>query len=254
VGDQESQQQKAIRLLTRQLVELQLVRTRNYTHPDFKVWRDTTMIVLEEFLGPESHHTIRVRDTRFYGPVSRVPYGITIRPGYISPRDADPFMRACETTDASLKAAIRHVQDFGVYIAQAKPATSKASGRGKVGSGGINQTFHAPVTMNRAIATGSAIQKIGHMGDETGSSLKEIAALLQQSEDLTPRQVKEGLAHIEAVASEVEKPEAKRDWKSILESGKAILELAGKATDLAAKFAPYTPAVLGFVEKAKHYL
>jgi hypothetical protein len=253
VPDQESPHQKAVRLLTRQLVELQLVRTRNYRHPDFKVWRDTTMIVLEEFLGPESHHTIRVRDTRFYGPVSRVPYGITIRPGYISPRDADAFMRACETTDASLKAAIQHVEDFGVYNAHAKPAASKA-GRGKVGSGGVTQTFHAPVTMNQAIATDNAIQKIGHMGDETGSTLKEIAALLRQSEDLTPRQVKAGLSDIQTLAEEMQKPEAKRNWKAVFERGQSVLDITSKAIDLGHKLATYTPAIAALVANAKHLL
>jgi hypothetical protein len=92
------------------------------------------------------------------------------------------------------------------------------------------------------------------MGDNTGASLKEISDLLQQSEELSPREVKEGLAHIEAVAVEVEKPEAKRDWKAILQRGEAIVSLTNKATDLAAKLAPYTPAIFTLMEQAKHLI
>jgi hypothetical protein len=115
--------------------------------------------------------------------------------------------------------------------------------------------FHAPVTVeNLAIAADSAIQKIGHMGNVTGNSLKEIAALLPQSEELSKRQVKEGLAGIEGLAEEVQKPEPKRNWKAVLAYGQAVLEIAGKATDLAQKLAPYTPAVAGLVEKAYDFI
>jgi len=54
--------------------------------------------------------------------------------------------------------------------------------------------------------------------------------------------------------SEVGKPEAKRNWKSVLESGEKLLGIAGKATDLAAKLAPYTPYVLTLLEQAKRWL
>ena len=37
--------EKAIRLLTRQLEELQTVRGLNYKDPTYKAWRDTTMRV-----------------------------------------------------------------------------------------------------------------------------------------------------------------------------------------------------------------
>jgi hypothetical protein len=92
------------------------------------------------------------------------------------------------------------------------------------------------------------------MGDTAGTSLREIAELLQQSEDLTPRQVKEGLAGIESLALEVQKPEAKRNWKAVLDCGESILSAAEKATDLAQKLASHTPAVIALVEKAKHLL
>jgi hypothetical protein len=92
-----------------------------------------------------------------------------------------------------------------------------------------------------------------HISDETGTSLKEIADLLQQSEELSGREVKEGLAHIRAVAIQLKNPEAKRDWRGVLASGKAILDL-GKKTDLAEKIAPFTPAIRKLIEKANHYI
>jgi hypothetical protein len=130
----------------------------------------------------------------------------------------------------------------------------KPSSDGRFRSGGVNQTFHAPVTMNQAIATDNAIQKVEQVGNKTGSSLKKIADLIQKSQELTPRQVKEGLAYIEALAMEEAKPEDKRNWKSLLESGKAILEITDKATDLAKKFAPYTPVIITLIDQAKHFI
>ena len=77
--------------------------------------------------------------------------------------------------------------------------------------------------------------------------------MLQQSQDLTPRQVGQSVADIEALAVEVEKSEQKRNWKAVLERGKSVLELAGKAVDLGAKLAPYTPTIVALVEKAKDW-
>jgi hypothetical protein len=157
------------------------------------------------------------------------------------------FNRACQTSEESLQAAIQEIEDFGVHAEQPKPGAPATSS-------GMSQTFHGPVTIhNQAIATDNAIQKIGQMGD-TGVSLKEIARLFQESMELTGRQVQEGLAGIEILASEVKKPEGRRNWKSILERGEQVLGIVGKATDLASKLAPYTPQVVTLVEHAKHWL
>jgi hypothetical protein len=119
----------------------------------------------------------------------------------------------------------------------------------------VSQNFHGPVSIqNLAIAADSAIQRIGQMGDEAGASLKGIADLLPQSEDLTPRQVKEGLAGIEGLAEEFRKPELKRNWKAVLAYGQAILEIVGRATDLAQKLSPYTGAVARLMEQAHHFV
>ena len=253
VNESEDAQQKAIRLLNRQLEELQTIRTLNSSrNPKFKAWRDTTRGVLERFLGKENHHTSRFAGTYFFTMVIDTNPFAGAPPGYVSPEDMMEFQRGCATAEETLKAAIREIEDFGVYEEQPKPAPAR---KGRSGSGGVNQTFHGPVSIQTlAIAADNAIQKIEHIGDKTGASLKEISDLLQQSEDLTPREVKEGLAHIEAVAVEVQKPEAKRDWKAILERGEAIVSLTNKATDLAAKLAPYTPAIITLIDQAKHLI
>ena len=137
---------------------------------------------------------------------------------------AHAFTKACGTADATLRAAIRHLEDFG--IEEPKPA-GKEQGR----DGGVH--FNAPVNVhNFAVATDSAVQRISHLGDKTGADLKEISDLLQQSQDLAPNQVRQGVADVEALAVEVEKPEEKRNWKSVLEYGQRVLDLAGKAVDL----------------------
>jgi hypothetical protein len=256
VHEEETPQQKAVRLLNRQLGRLQTVRGLNVDSPDFSGWFDTTRTVLDSFLGPDSHYT------KTFGSISFVNLQMTITPfggptpppGYVSPEDLRIFREGCSQADATLRAAIQHVEDFGVHVEQPKPAPAR---KGRSGNGGgVTQTFHAnTVTIHHlAIAADNAIQKIEHMGDNTGASLKEISDLLQKSEDLTPREVKEGLAHIEAVAVEVQKPEAKRDWKAVLERGNAILELTNKATDLAGKIAQYTPAIIALMDQAKHWI
>lgn len=182
------------------------------------------------------------------------PWAIPPPPGHVSAENMNEFQEGCRTTAETLKAAIREIEDFGVYEEQPKPAPAK---KGRSGNGGVTQTFHAnTVTIqHQAIATGQAIQKIEHMGDETiGASLNEIADLLQQSEELSRREVREGLAQIEAVAIELKKPEAKRDWKAVLKGGEAILTLTDKATDLAKKIAPYTPVIAALVHQAERLI
>ena len=252
--EEESPQQKAIRLLTRQLKELgtHICGLNDDQHHDFKAWRDTTREVLERYLGKESHHSTRFRDTRFHGPsYLRSDYpGVAQGPSQREIQEqAQAFQKGCATATATLMAAIKHVDDFGVYEEPARATPTK--GRGK--SGGVH--FNAPLNVqNLAIAADSAVQRISHLGNKTGADLKEVADLLQQSQDLTPRQVKQGVADIEALAVEVEKPEEKRNWKAVLDCGQRVLELAGKAVDLGTKLGPHLPSVVALVENARHFL
>ena len=252
VHDEESPQQKAIRLLNRQLGELQTVRALNYLDPKFKAWRNTTMGVLEKFLGHDSHHTRAFRYLDFMSmEMTIAPFGGNIPPDYVSAKDTYEFKRDCEETDELLKAAIRVIEDFGVHIEDVKPAPA---GRSKGRAGGVSQNFNGPVSLNQAIATDSAIQRIGRVGNMTGVDLKQIADLLQQSQDLSPNQVRQGVTDIEALAVEAEKPDEKRNWAAVLECGQRVLDVAGKAIDLGAKLGPHLPAVVALMENAKHFL
>ena len=254
VHDQETPEQRAIRLLTVQLKEIGMhICGLTDQHPDFKAWRDTTRGYLERFLGKENHHATRFVSTRFYGPsylmsdYPGVPQGPSARE---IGEQAQAFQKGCATATATLKAAIKEIEEFGLHEEQPRPGPVR---RGRAASGGVSQTFNAPVSIhNLAIAADSAIQKIGNMGDQTNLSLREIASLLPQSLDLTPRQVQDVLKGIEVLGAETQKPVEKRDWKSILTSGQLVMDTVGKASDLAHKLAPYTPHIIALIEAAKH--
>lgn len=252
--DQESPEQKAIRLLNRQLEELKTVRSMNHKRAEFKAWHDTTTSILERFLGSDSEHTTRFQMTRFSGaPRIQRWRARPLPPDYVSNEDRTMFQRGCETVEVTLKAAIRSIEDFGVHAEQPKPAPAR---RGKDrNGGGVTQTFNAPVSIhNLAIAADHAKQKIGNMGDETSVSLREIATLLPQSMDLTPSQVQEALKGIEVLGTETQKPPQRRDWKSILNYGSSVLAIADKAADLGHKLAQYTPQIVALIEAAKQHL
>jgi hypothetical protein len=249
MNGQETPEQKAIRLLNRQLGELQTMRGLDAGNPRFQAWLDATRTALDKFLGPESHHTSTFRNIMFLDfRIEVTPYGgMAPPPGYVSLEDRRIFQEGCGTADATLRAAIRHVEDYGVFEDEPKP-TRAGRGRGK--SSGVH--FNAPVNVqNLAVATDSAVQRISRIGNTSGADLKEISDLLQQSQDLSPNQVKQGVADVEALAVEAEKPEQKRNWKAVLDVGQRILDLAGKATDLGTKLAPHLPVVVAMVEAAR---
>jgi len=243
---------KAIRLLNEQLKELETVRGLNYHDAQFKAWRDTTMGYLERFLPPNSPHLSTFRNLSFLrrAMTTDAPWG--------SPKatreqlDQEHFLAACRTAEATIKAVVKYIEELGVHTEQASAKSSKA--RGGTSRGDVHQTFNAPVSMNQAIATGGASQNVGQVGDTIGAGLREIAEVFKQSEELTKRQIREGLAGIDTLSVEVQKPEAQRNWKSILDYGEKVLAIAGKATDLASKLAPYTPHIATLVEQAKHWL
>lgn len=252
----ETDDEKAVRLLTRQLEEVKDIRPLNWRHPKFKAWRDTTMTVLEKFVGPNSTYLSTYRNLRFFEPPRMITVGFggppPPPPDYVSPEDAAAYQGACETSEETLRAAIRHIKDFGVYVEHLQAVSSRRGKAGSTGHGG-GQHFYGPIK-NVAIAADNAAQNIGQVGDSTGASLKEIGELFQESMDLTRRQMQEGLAGIENLAVEVQKPEKSRNWKVVLDCGEKVLEIARKATDLASKLAPYTPAIVVLVEQARHML
>jgi hypothetical protein len=252
----ETDDEKAKRLLTEQLNELKIVSGLNYGNPRFKAWRDTTRGYLERYLPADSPHLSTFKNLHFISPVITTErWGAAPKPpGYVSRADQEQFTESCLTAEATIQAVLKHIEEFGAHAGQA-PAGPHSKSRRNEPHGGVSQNFYGNVTIqNQAIATDNAIQKIGRMGDTTGADLKEIAELFRQSDDLTPRQVREGLAGIEALAVEVQKPEAKRNWKSVLDCGQTVLSIADKATDLAHKIAPHTHSIVALVRSATHTL
>lgn len=247
MNGQETPEQKAIRLLNRQLGELQTIRALNHEDPKFKAWRDTTQGLLERFLGENNNHSDRFFHTRFFSQVSQAYFGRR-PPGYVAPEHAQAFQQGCATAEETLKAAIREIEDFGVHVEEAVQTPT-----GKRKGGGFTQNFHGTVNMNQAVAMDSAVQRISR-GDTSGVDLKAISDLLQQSQDLSPNQVRQGVVDIEALAVEAEKPEQKRNWKAVLDVGQRVLDLAVKAVDLGTKLAPHLPAIVAMVETAGRHL
>jgi len=249
----ESPEAKAIRLLTRQLKELgdHICFLNDDQHHDFKAWRDTTRGYLERFLGKDNHHSTRFRDTRFHGPSylrSDFP-GVSQGPSRREIEErVEAFQKGCATASATLLAAIKHVDDFGVYE---EPAEAAPKRKAEVGSGGIH--FSAPMNIQNFAIAGRD-QTIGHIGNKTGIDLKEIADLLKQSLDITPRQLNDAVKGLEVLGAEEQKPPEKKDWKSILTYGQLVLGVMGKAADLGHKLVPYTAHIMALVEAAKHAL
>jgi hypothetical protein len=123
VHEEESPEAKAIRLLNRQLGELQTVRTLNAENPLFTPWYDATKTALDRFLGPDSHHTKTFSNIMFLDfptLTSDLPFGgmqfggMEPPPGHVSSEDLRVFREGCSSADATLRAAIRHVEDYGV--------------------------------------------------------------------------------------------------------------------------------------------
>ena len=98
----------------------------------------------------------------------------------------------------------------------------------------------------------NAKQTVGHVGP-TGSSFDEIARLLHESEELTPRQVKEAAGAVEQLNVEVRKEHGTRNWRQIAEWGTTLLNIAHTATDLSTKLASHLPTVTSLIEEANRY-
>jgi len=184
--------------------------------------------------------------------VRRAAWGSRPKPlGYVSREDQYHFAEDCKTAEGTIKAVVKHIEEFGVH-------SGHDAGRpvGSVRGGGVRQTFNAPVSLNQAIAADNATQNVGHLGGAMaiGASLEQIRGLFEQSQDLTQGQVREGLLAVDALSLQIQTPEHQRNWKSVLDYGQMVLTLADKATDLVHKLAPFLPSVVALVQNAKHVL
>ena len=241
------QESAAIELLNDQLNKLMGVRSLNFKDPQFITWRSTVTDLFQGFLRPDSPHLITFRDLRFRGRVQarRLPFNYRgpLPSETVSPEDVVKFQSDCAIAEGCIRGAMDTIQNFGIYSEEPREKATM--------SGGVQQNFHGPVTIQtQAIATDNAIQSIEHIGDE-GTSLKEIAALLQESMELRGREVQDGLKAVEGIASEIQKPQEGRNWKSVLDYGEKLLDIAGKATDLTAKLTPHLPMIAQLVHQAK---
>jgi hypothetical protein len=241
----------AITLLNDQLNKLMGIRSLDLKHPDFILWRDSVANLFQRFLSPDSSHFVTFRDLRFRAPITRtrpLPYSYRgPRPSEVkSPADAAQFEKDCAIAEVCIRGAMDEIRNFGVYSDKANPPAQKSSGA-------VQNFFGTVNIQNQAIATDNAIQHIEQMGN-TGNDLKEIAELLKQSMDLTGREQVEGLKSLESIATEVQRPEQRRNWKGILDAGEKLTNIVQKTTDVATKLAPYMPTIATFIEQAKHHL
>jgi len=230
------QESTAIGLLNEQLQKLDSVRTLDYRDPKFIAWRNTTTNLLQRSLRPDSAHLITFLEIRYQRRPKRLPFNYRgpLPSETTTPADREIFERACAIAEESIKGAIKEIRDFGVYSGGAEMPTSQKRG-------GVQQTFLGPVVIqSQAIATDSAIQNIGQMGN-VGANLREIANLLGQSMDLTGREKLDGLKAIEVIDSETQKQESRRNWRSIMNWGEKPVSIAEKLLIWQRNWLPTSP-------------
>jgi hypothetical protein len=242
----------AVTLFEIQLAKMQEVRLLDYKNPQFKSWLNTTLNLFQRFIALNNSHFLEFRDLEFHRQTRsrQLPYsyrGPIPATSALSQADRQAFYDDCALADACIRGAIEEIQTFGVH-------TEKPMQKSRERGGGFQQIFDGPVTIqNQAIATDRAIQKIGQMGD-SGVRLRELAALLNESMELTGRERVEGLKAIEDIAKEEQKPEKHRDWKTILLGSRLLITIADKATDVGIKLAPHIPNIHKLIETAMKHL
>ena len=84
--------------------------------------------------------------------------------------------------------------------------------------------------------------------------MRDIAALFQESMELSKRETVEGLKAVEQIALEMQKPKESRDYKSLVDLGEKLLNIASKATDLSVKLAPHLPQITMLIHEAGKHL
>jgi len=243
------QEATAIRLFNEQLRKLGGIRCLEHKDVTFIAWRDTTTSLFQRFLRPDFSHFSTFRRIKWQGQVSvgsltsNYGYGGPRPSGFSTPEEREAFLRGCAIAEQCIKGAIEEVRNFGIHVEGDGMKTPKVSS-------GVQQTFNGPVIIHsQQIATDNAIQNIVQSG-ALGPSLKEIAALLDQSMDLTGKEKVDGLKAIEVIASETSKQEPHRNWRSVVDWGEKLMSITEKATDMAIKLGPYLPAVSSFIHEA----
>jgi len=219
--------------------------------PQFIGWKSHTTDLMTHFISANSEQLRKFRGLSFRSNVMRLdfPSGARFRS---DPRrdDMEKFASHADVAVACLQGAIEHIKVFGLKEEEPAASAKPGRGRGAAQKGGITQHIHGNV--NQAIATGRATQNVGQVGP-SGNSLDEIVNLLQQSYELTRRQMEDAIGAAQQLDAETKKPEGGRNWKSIAEWGNTLLGIAGKATDLTEKLVPHLPWITALIEQATHH-
>jgi hypothetical protein len=119
----------AAALIGEQITRLEGVRHLDWKNPQFVGWHDTTMMLLQRFLPPDSPHlnTFRSLEFRPRVAVRRLPYryrGPRPTKG-ISLEDRVRFERDCATALECIKAALEEIQTFGVHAERKRHVESQ---------------------------------------------------------------------------------------------------------------------------------
>jgi len=246
----EPYEQEAIGHLENQISELTAIRANaEQAHANsaaFIGWKSHTTDLLAHYI-PSSSEVFR----KFSGLSFRSNVMTTDYPGARIHRgpgrdDLEKFAADADIATACLQRAIKNVQTF--RITKDEPAPVKAARSREPRS--LTQVFTGPV--NQAIAMDRANQSVGHVGP-SGNTIAEILDLIQQSYELTRREMEDAIRAAKQIDTEVTKPETSRNWKSIAEWGNTLLGIAGKATDLTEKLAPHLPWIASLIEQATRH-
>jgi hypothetical protein len=246
-------EQEAITHLQNQLEALAQIRKNaeqaHASSPQFILWKSHTMDLMTHYISANSEKLRKFRGLSFRSNVMQLDYPGARYPSGPRRDDIEKFASDVEIADACLQGAIEHIKVFG--LKQEEPAAPAKPARGRGGPrGGITQYIQGNV--NQAIATDGATQNVGQVG-QSGNSLDEIVKLLQQSYELTRRQMEDAIGAAQQLDAETKKPEGSKNWKSIAEWGNTLLGIAGKATDLTERLAPHLPWITALIEQATHH-
>lgn len=106
-------------LLGEQIIRLEGVRHLDWKNPQFVSWHDTTLMLLQRFLPPDSSHLSTFRNLQFRARVGvrMLPYSYRgpKPPKGVSREDTVRFERDCATALECIKAALEEIRAFGVH-------------------------------------------------------------------------------------------------------------------------------------------
>lgn len=90
----------------------------NCKDPVFKAWRVQTKSYLERFLPPNCAYMDSFENLSFASrSFRRAAWGSRPKPpGYVSREDQYHFAEDCKTAEGTIKAVLKHIEEFGVHL------------------------------------------------------------------------------------------------------------------------------------------